>query len=161
MAKRPRCCVLHRLKRHSACSYGCNSQLTPTSSSYSPDYGMCSHAQPCHTRRVCGECERDPSCGWCPSTQQCTEGNSEGPLFGHCSDWQHGSEVGAACSRGPPHAKEEPSVVSKLPSKAAHRVVHAEAKQHDQWRPHQSSQQRQQQRQQQQHNTLPSTRVES
>ena len=97
------------------------------------DYGMCSHSQPCSARRACGECERDPACGWCPATQQCTEGNADGPLFGHCADWQHGSELGVACSRGPPHANEQKAalVVPTAESAAKQPQQRAGAKQHD------------------------------
>ena len=68
---------------------------------------LVSTGEPCATYRTCGTCMSDPFCGWCPSTQLCSEGNKNGPLFGKCGDWEHGAMQSGCNSDGPPQAEAD------------------------------------------------------
>lgn len=45
---------------------------------------------PCN-HSTCGDCAADSRCGWCASTQTCSEGNTTGPFAGTCQAWDHGT----------------------------------------------------------------------
>ena len=46
-------------------------------------------AQTCRSFSSCKSCLQDPECGWCSGASQvCVPGNSSGPSFGSCTDWE-------------------------------------------------------------------------
>lgn len=58
------------------------------------DYAFCS-SLPCAVHESCDECASDPICGWCSTSNVCTEGSMRGPVFLACikRDWLHAAEM--------------------------------------------------------------------
>lgn len=84
-----------------------NSLSSFHSSPYPSSLLLVPPGEPCATYRTCSTCMSDPFCGWCPSTQLCSEGNKNGPLFGKCGDWEHGAMQSGCNSDGPPQAEAD------------------------------------------------------
>merc|ERR1712100_341782 len=51
----------------------------------------------CKQYKYCAKCIGDLNCGWCATSQKCTEGRVTGPKAGNCTDWDYAFCSGEPC----------------------------------------------------------------
>eukprot|EP01105_Mastigella_eilhardi_P017803 TRINITY_DN4101_c0_g2_i5.p1 TRINITY_DN4101_c0_g2~~TRINITY_DN4101_c0_g2_i5.p1 ORF type:complete len:1903 (-),score=320.30 TRINITY_DN4101_c0_g2_i5:75-5783(-) len=78
-----RCTVIGALYNSALTSLKSNS----TSGTLTGDWGL----GPLCTFTTCATCVANSTCGWCAESQRCFEGNSVGPLFTTCGNWEYTS----------------------------------------------------------------------